>query len=90
MMFGLWFEPEMTNKDSDLYRNHPDYIIQTPDRHPSQGRRQYVLDFSRPEVVDYVHDLIAKVLREGNVDYVKWDMNRNITECFSAAFPADQ
>ena len=90
MMFGLWFEPEMTNKDSDLYRNHPDYIIQTPDRHPSQGRRQYVLDFSRPEVVDYVHDLIAKVLRAGHVDYVKWDMNRNITECFSAAFPADQ
>lgn len=90
MKFGLWFEPEMTNKDSDLYRNHPDYIIQTPGRHPSQGRRQYVLDFSRPVVVDYVHDLIAKVLREGHVDYVKWDMNRNITECFSAAYPADQ
>lgn len=90
MMFGLWFEPEMTNKDSDLYRNHPDYIIQTPERHPSQGRRQYVLDFSRPEVVDYIHDLIAKVLRTGHVDYVKWDMNRNITECFSSAFPADQ
>lgn len=90
MMFGLWFEPEMTNKDSELYRNHPDYIIETPGRHPSQGRRQYVLDFSRPEVVDYVYDLIAKVLREGHVDYVKWDMNRNITECFSAAYPADQ
>lgn len=90
MMFGLWFEPEMTNKDSYLYRNHPDYIIQTPERHPSQGRRQYVLDFSRPEVVDYIHDLIAKVLRTGHVDYVKWDMNRNITECFSSAFPADQ
>ena len=90
MMFGLWFEPEMTNQDSDLYRNHPDYIIQTPDRHSSQGRRQYVLDFSRPEVVDYVHDLIVKVLRNGHVDYVKWDMNRNITECFSSAYPADQ
>lgn len=90
MMFGLWFEPEMTNKDSDLFRNHPDYIIQTPNRHASQGRKQYVLDFSRPEVVDYVYQLMAKVLREGNVDYVKWDMNRNITECFSTAFPADQ
>lgn len=90
MMFGLWFEPEMTNKDSDLYRNHPDYIIQTPHRHASQGRKQYVLDFSRPEVVDYVYQLMAKVLREGNVDYVKWDMNRNITECFSSAYPADQ
>lgn len=90
MMFGLWFEPEMANRDSELYRHHPDYIIQTPDRHPSQGRRQYVLDFSRSEVVDYVYNLIAKVLRDGHVDYVKWDMNRNITECFSAAFPADQ
>lgn len=90
MMFGLWFEPEMTNKDSDLYRKHPDYIIETPGRHPSQGRRQYVLDFSRPEVVDYVYNLIAKVLRDGHVDYVKWDMNRNITECFSTAYPADQ
>src|SRR5699024_11805174 len=46
MMFGLWFEPEMTNKDSDLYRQHPDYIIETPNRHASQGRKQYVLDFS--------------------------------------------
>lgn len=90
LMFGLWFEPEMTNKDSDLYRNHPDYIIETPHRHASQGRKQYVLDFSRPEVVDYVYHLMAKVLRAGKVDYVKWDMNRNITECFSAAYPADQ
>lgn len=90
MMFGLWFEPEMTNKDSDLYRNHPDYIIETPHRHASQGRKQYVLDFSRKEVVDYVYNLMATVLEKGNVDYVKWDMNRNITECFSAAYPADQ
>ncbi|WP_076459199.1 alpha-galactosidase [Limosilactobacillus caccae] len=90
MMFGLWFEPEMTNKDSDLYRNHPDYIIKTPDRHASHGRKQYVLDFSRPEVVDYVYNMMVKVLADGKVDYVKWDMNRNITECFSAAYPADQ
>lgn len=90
LKFGLWFEPEMTNKDSDLYRHHPDFIIETPHRHPSQGRKQYVLDFSRPEVVDYVYQLMAKVLQAGNVDYVKWDMNRNITECFSKAYPADQ
>lgn len=90
MQFGLWFEPEMVNKDSDLYRNHPDYIIQTPDRHPSQGRRQYVLDFSRPEVVDYIYQLVAKVIKDGHVDYVKWDMNRNITECYSAAYRPDQ
>lgn len=90
MMFGLWFEPEMTNKDSDLYRNHPDYIIKTPDRHASHGRKQYVLDFSRPEVVDYVYSMMVKVLADGKVDYVKWDMNRNITECFSVAYPADQ
>ena len=90
MLFGLWFEPEMVNKNSDLYRKHPDYIIQTPDRHPSQGRRQYVLDFSRPEVVDYIYRLVAKVIKDGHVDYVKWDMNRNITECYSAAYRPDQ
>lgn len=90
LKFGLWFEPEMANLDSDLYRNHPDFLLKTPGRRMSQGRRQYVLDFARPEVVDYIHDLMAKVLREGQVDYVKWDMNRNITECYSAAFPPAQ
>lgn len=90
MLFGLWFEPEMANLDSDLYRNHPNYLLATPGRRMSQGRREYVLDFTRPEVVDYVYQLTAKVLQEAKVDYVKWDMNRNITECYSAAFPPAQ
>ena len=90
MMFGLWFEPEMVNKDSDLYRKHPDYIIETPKRHASHGRKQYVLDFSRKEVVDNIYEQLVKILDEGEIDYIKWDMNRNITECYSIAYPPEQ
>lgn len=90
LKFGLWFEPEMVNQDSDLYRAHPDWILQTPDRHPSQGRSQYVLDFSRREVVDGIYEMMAKILREAKVSYIKWDMNRSITECYSKALPADR
>lgn len=90
MKFGLWFEPEMVNKDSDLYRAHPDWIIQTPMRHASHGRYQYVLDFSRKEVVDCIYDMMAKILSEAKVSYIKWDMNRSISECYSAALPADR
>ena len=88
LKFGLWFELEMTNKDSELYRNHPDWIIQTPGRHSSHGRKQYVLDFSRKEVVDYIYELVVKILRESKISYIKWDMNRNITECFSQGYTA--
>ena len=84
MKFGLWFEPEMVNKDSDLYRLHPDWILRTPGRRSSPTRNQYVLDFSRKEVVDYIYGLMEKVLNEAKISYVKWDMNRYITECFSA------
>ncbi len=86
MKFGLWFELEMANKDSELYRNHPDWIIHTPGRHESHGRKQYVLDFSRKEVVDYIYDMVAKILSESKISYIKWDMNRNITECFSQGY----
>lgn len=85
MKFGLWFEPEMVNKDSDLYRMHPDWIISTPGRHASPSRNQYVLDFSRKEVVDYIYGSMSKVLSESAITYVKWDMNRYITECYSIA-----
>ncbi len=85
MKFGLWFEPEMVNADSDLYRAHPDWILKTPGRTISHGRFQYVLDFSRKEVVDCIYQMMAKILREAKVSYIKWDMNRSITECFSAA-----
>ena len=90
MKFGLWFEPEMVNRDSDLYRAHPDWLLQTPGRTPSHGRNQFVLDFSRPEVVDRVHAMMADILSGAKVSYVKWDMNRSITEAYSAALPPDR
>jgi alpha-galactosidase len=84
MKFGLWFEPEMVNKDSDLYAAHPDWILCAPQRKASPTRNQYVLDFSRSEVVEYIYSLMEKVLSEARVSYVKWDMNRYLTECYSA------
>ena len=90
MRFGLWFEPEMVNRDSDLYRAHPDWLLQTPGRNPSHGRNQFVLDFSRPEVVDRVHAMMADILSGAKVSYVKWDMNRSITEAYSTALPPDR
>ncbi len=90
MKFGLWFEPEMVNKDSNLYREHPDWIISVPGRNESHGRYQYVLDFSRKEIVDHIYKMMAKILSEAKVSYIKWDMNRSITECFSKALPADR
>ena len=90
MKFGLWFELEMVNQDSELYREHPDWTIHTPQRHSSHGRQQYVLDFSRKEVVDHIYEMVAKILSESKISYIKWDMNRNITECYSGAFPAEQ
>lgn len=89
MKFGLWFEPEMVNKDSDLYRNHPEWIISDPNRRESQGRNQYVLDFSIKEVVDCVYDMMYKILVESKISYIKWDMNRYITECYSKALSAE-
>lgn len=90
MKFGLWFEPEMVNKDSDLYRAHPDWILKTPQRRVSHGRNQYVLDFSRKEVVDHIYKMMEKILSQAKVSYIKWDMNRSITECYSSALPADR
>ena len=90
MMFGLWIEPEMVNEDSDLYREHPDWIISTPGYPASKARHQWVLDYSRPEVVDHIHQMIAKLLREAKISYIKWDMNRSITECYSSELPADR
>lgn len=83
MDFGIWIEPEMVNKDSELYRSHPDWIIHDPNRKPSHTRNQYTLDFSRDEVVDHIYNQIEKLLYDYNISYVKWDMNRYITECYS-------
>ncbi len=90
MKFGLWFEPEMINMDSDLFRAHPDWAIQVPRRRMTYSRNQYVLDFSRIEVVENIFDQMSKLLYNAKISYIKWDMNRNITEAFSAALPADQ
>lgn len=89
MKFGLWFEPEMVNPDSDLYRAHPDWVIHTPDYAPALSRNQLILDITRPEVRDYIVEAVSKILRENDIDYVKWDSNRNMTENCSAALPAD-
>lgn len=83
LKFGLWVELEMVNKDSDLYRAHPDWIISAPNRFESHARHQNVLDFSRKEVVDYIYEMIAKVIRESSISYIKWDMNRYMSEPYS-------
>jgi len=90
MGFGLWFEPEMVNEDSDLFREHPEYRLDIPNRPATHGRFQYVLDFSRKEVVDLIYDRMYAILSSAPVSYIKCDMNRSITECFSRAWPARQ
>ncbi|MEY8518872.1 alpha-galactosidase [Lachnospiraceae bacterium 29-84] len=90
MKFGLWFEPEMVNLDSDLYRSHPDWKLEAPGRASCHGRNQFVLDFSRKEVVDAIYGMMADILQEADVSYIKWDMNRSMTEVFSKAIPADR
>lgn len=90
MEMGLWFEPEMVNKDSNLYRAHPDWILEVPGRTGCHGRNQFVLDFSRKEVVDAVYDMMCHVLDDADLSYIKWDMNRSITDCWSHALPADR
>ena len=88
LKFGLWFEPEMVSPDSDLYRAHPDWVIHKEGVEPIRGRRQLVLDFTRKEVVDYIFASVAEILRSNDISYVKWDMNRFITECYSASLPS--
>lgn len=89
MKFGIWFEPEMISPDSDLYRAHPDWAIQVPGRVGTLSRHQYVLDITRQEVVDYVYECVAKVLRSANIEYVKWDMNRQLTDIGSFGLDAE-
>ncbi|MBP3700298.1 MAG: alpha-galactosidase [Lachnospiraceae bacterium] len=83
MKFGLWFEPEMVNEDSDLYRAHPEYAVIAPGRKPVKGRNQLVLDLCNPAVQDYIIKNVGRVLDENGIDYVKWDMNRHIAENYS-------
>lgn len=83
MQFGLWFEPEMVNPDSELFRTHPEYAIQTPGKKPTLGRNQLVLDLCRPEVRDYIVTSVGHILDEADISYVKWDMNRHISDAYS-------
>ena len=87
LRFGLWFEPEMVSPDSDLYRAHPDWCIHVEGRRRTEGRNQLILDMSRTEVQDYVIGAVSAVLDSAPIGYVKWDMNRNITENGSAVTP---
>ena len=90
MKFGIWFEPEMVSQDSDLFRSHPEWALQTPNRRMSISRYQYVLDMSRADVRDYLFDCMKKVLDSANITYVKWDFNRSLTEVGSALLECDR
>ena len=90
MKFGIWFEPEMVSPDSDLFRAHPDWAIQIKGREPGMSRCQYVLDITRKEVRDHIMNSLEAVLHSANVEYVKWDMNRQLCDIGSVDLPADQ
>lgn len=90
MQFGLWFEPEMISPDSDLYRQHPDWCLHVEGRRRTEGRQQLILDFSREEVGDAVAGMVRSILQSAPITYVKWDMNRNMTEIGSAALPPER
>ena len=90
MEFGLWVEPEMVSEDSCLYREHPDWVLNPSDRPCTRGRYQLVLDYTREEVRDYIFQALQKLLDNANVSYLKWDMNRALTQVWSAALPAER
>ena len=90
LRFGLWIEPEMVSPRSRLFESHPDWAIGIPGRPRTESRHQYVLDLSRPEVVDHLEAAIADVLGSAPISYVKWDMNRNITEPHGSTLPPDR
>lgn len=90
MKFGLWFEPEVISLDSELYRHHHYYLMHVPGREPTPSRRQFVLDIGRKEVRDNIYQQIKRVLDTVRIDYIKWDMNRHLTDIYEADFPADQ
>ena len=90
LKFGLWFEPEMVSVDSELYRTHPDWCIHVPGRVRTETRNQLTLDLSRKEVCDYIVDAVGKILDKAKISYVKWDMNRNMSELGSAGLPSDR
>ena len=90
LKFGIWMEPEMISPDSELYRKHPDWAFSVPERTATLSRNQYVLDLSRKEVRDYVYECVYKVISSANIEYVKWDMNRQLTDIGSMEFTGDR
>ena len=90
MSFGLWVEPEMVSEDSQLYRAHPDWALGEPNRPQTRGRSQLVLDFSRPEVREHIYQAMKQVLDCAPITYLKWDMNRSLSDVWSAALPPDR
>lgn len=90
LAFGLWFEPEMVSEDSDFYRAHPDYIVGKIGIQPAMGRTQFVLDFTRKEVIDSIFDAVSAILSRYDISYVKWDMNRSLSEYCSVALAPDR
>lgn len=90
LKFGIWFEPEMVSEDSDLYRKHPEWSINIPERPGIRSRHQYVLDFTRQDVRDYLVTTIAEILDSANIEYVKWDMNRSLSNVFSKSLESHE
>jgi alpha-galactosidase len=89
MDFGLWLEPEMVNPDSDLYRSHPDWIIHFPTRQPTLARNQYILNLAKQEVQEYLIEKLDALLEENRISFIKWDMNRNVSEPGWTEAPGD-
>ena len=90
LKFGLWIEPEMVSEASELYHAHPEWVIRIPGRKPVRARNQLVLDMSRPDVRDYLYERISSLLSENHIEYIKWDMNRSLSDMYSAVLPADR
>lgn len=87
LKFGIWIEPEMVNVNSDLFREHPDWALQMEGRPRNEGRNQLVLDYTRDEVREHIFAKLKELLKIGNIEYVKWDMNRHLSEVYSSAAP---
>jgi alpha-galactosidase len=91
LQFGLWLEPEMVSGDSELNRQHPDWLLQVPNRKPALSRSQYVLDFSRQDVRDHLYQQLSQLFDTVAIDYIKWDMNRSLSDVYSLLLdPAQQ
>lgn len=90
MKFGLWFEPECVSENSNFYRQHPEWVLHAPDRKGVLGRKQWVVDMSNPAAVDAIFEMMSNILDNNNIEYIKWDFNRYLTDVYSHALPADR